>query len=193
SQSHLIHRPKPPAGHRQLSRRGRAVVATVAAALILASCSVFSSQENTGDSQNLVSQTSTEATSLAIDSATSLSDLESFGKNTAQYFFPADAGKNDPSSTQLIVAGPAEADQYAAAEAAIEDGAPMLIVGKGAAGDEAKAQIAELAPEEIIQFGVDLNDDPALAETDRKISQPDKPAEGEQAAPAPSSLEELVG
>lgn len=193
SQSHLIHRPKPPAGHRQLRRRGRAVVATVAAALMVASCSVFSSEENSGDSQNSASQNSSNAPSFAVDSPKSLSDADASGNNAAQHFFPADAGKNDPSSSQLIVAGPAEADQYAAAQAAIEEGAPMLIVGEGAAGDEAKAQIAELAPEEIIQFGVDLNDDPALADTDAKISQPDKPAEGEQAAPAPSSLEELVG
>src|SRR5699024_12422122 len=103
---------------------------------MVASCSVFSSEDYSGDSQNSASQNSSNAPSFAVDSPTSLSDADASGKNTAQYFFPADAGKNDPSSTQLIVAGPAEADQYAAAEAAIEDGAPMLIVGKGAARSE---------------------------------------------------------
>src|SRR5699024_12287712 len=123
SQSHLIPRPKPPAGHRQLRRRGRAVVATVAAALMVASCSVFSSEENSGDSQNSASQNSSNAPSFAVDSPKSLSDADASGPNAAQHFFPADAGKNDPSSTQLRVAGPAEGDQCAGAQRELEYGA----------------------------------------------------------------------
>ena len=172
------------AGHRQLRRRGRAIVATVAAALMVASCSVFTSgDDNDADSQNSASQDAPQAPSFAVDAPTALSEADPSGNKAAQYFFPAEAGENDPSSKELIVAGADEASQYAAAQAAVEEGAPMLIVGAGEEGEQSKAQIVELAPEEVIQYGVELAEDPALAESDATFTTPEA-AEGQETAPA---------
>lgn len=172
------------AGHRQLRRRGRAIVATVAAALMVASCSVFTSgDDNDADSQNSASQDAPQAPSFAVDAPTALSEADPSGNKAAQYFFPAEAGENDPSSKELIVAGADEASQYAAAQAAVEEGAPMLIVGAGEEDEQSKAQIVELAPEEVIQYGVELAEDPALAESDATFTTPEA-AEGQETAPA---------
>ena len=187
--SHSLNATEQPHG-RKLRRYGRMAVATVSAALMVASCSVFTSGENNdGTSNSASSEDSSKAPSFAVDAPTSLSDADPSGFNAAQYFFPAEAGDNDPTSKQLVVAGAEEADQYAAAQAAVESGAPMLIIGEGETGEKAKAQILELAPEEIVQYGIDLNDDPALAESDAKISEPE---ESEDSSAAPSSLADLA-
>ena len=187
--SHSFHATEHTHG-RKLRRYGRMAVATVSAALMVASCSVFTSGENNdGATNSASSENGAQAPSFAVDAPTSLSDADPSGFNAAQYFFPAEAGDNDPTSTQLVVAGPEETDQYAAAQAAVESGAPMLIIGDGEAGEKAKAQILELAPEEIVQYGIDLNDDPALAESDAKIS---GPAESEDSSASPSSLADLA-
>src|SRR5699024_6436638 len=186
---HSLNATEQPHG-RKLRRYGRMAVATVSAALMVASCSVFTSGENNDGTSNSASlEDRSKAPSVAVDAPTSLSDADPSGFNAAQYFFPAEAGDNDPTSKQLVVAGAEEADQYAAAQAAVESGAPMLIIGAGEAGEKAKAQILELAPEEIVQYGIDLNDDPALAESDAKIS---KPEESEGWRGALSSLPDLA-
>ena len=134
---------------RKVRRYGRMAVATVSAAFMVASCSVFTSGEDNSNAINSESSdNSAKAPSFAVDSPTALSDADPSGFNAAKYFFPAEAGDNDPTSTQLVVAGVEESDQYAAAHAAIESGAPMLIIGDGEAGEKAKAQILELAPED---------------------------------------------
>ncbi|MGO3199472.1 MAG: cell wall-binding repeat-containing protein, partial [Corynebacterium casei] len=154
------------AGRRQLRRRGRVVVATVAAALMVASCSVFTSGDDNAQDGQSASQDAPTAPSFAVDSPTALSDADPSGVAAAQHFFPADAGDNDPASEQLMVAGAEQADQYAAAQAAINAGAPMMIIPDGADGEEAKAKIKELAPKEVIAWGLDLSEDPALTDTD---------------------------
>lgn len=154
-------------GAGRLRRRGRAAVAAIGAALLVASCSAFTSDEGSSeDGQNVASQDAPTAPSFAVDAPTSLSEADPSGHAAAQHFFPADAGENDPASEQLIVAGADEADQYAAAQLSVESGAPMMIIADGPDGDEAKAQIAELAPNEVISFGMDLSEDPAFAESD---------------------------
>ena len=179
---------------RKVRRYGRMAVATVSAALMVASCSVFTSGEDNSNAINSESSdNSAKAPSFAVDSPTALSDADPSGFNAAKYFFPAEAGDNDPTSTQLVVAGAEESDQYAAAHAAIESGAPMLIIGDGEAGEKAKAQILELAPEEIVQYGIDLHEDPALADSDAKIIDPEEASESEEAEnAAPSSMQELA-
>ena len=154
------------AGRRQLRRRGRVVLATVAAALMVASCSVFTSGDESAQEGQSASQDAPTAPSFAVDSPTALSDADPSGAVAAQHFFPAEAGDNDPSSEQLMVAGAEQADQYAAAQAAVNAGAPMMIIPDGAEGEEAKAKIKELAPKEVIAWGLDLSADPALADTD---------------------------
>src|SRR5690625_4465050 len=129
--SHSLNATEQPHG-RKLRRYGRMAVATVSAALMVASCSVFTSGENNdGTSNSASSEDSAKAPSFAVDAPTSLSGADPSGFNAAQYFFPAEAGDNDPTSKQLVVAGAEEADQYAAAQAAVESGAPMLIIGEG--------------------------------------------------------------
>ena len=193
------------AGRPQLRRRGRVVVAAVAAAWMVASCSVFTSgDDNAQDGQNSASQDAPTAPSFAVDTPTALSDADPSGAVAAQHFFPAEAGDNDPSSEQLMVASTEEADQYAAAQAAVNAGAPMLIIPDGAEGEEAKAKIKELAPKEVIAWGLDLSEDPALADTDIDFqlggTQEDGSAEDAEAADgdaanadaAPTSMAELV-
>lgn len=192
------------AGRRQLRRRGRVVVATVAAALMVASCSVFTSGDDNAQDGQSASQDAPTAPSFAVDSPTALSDADPSGAVAAQHFFPAEAGDNDPASEQLMVAGAEQADQYAAAQAAINAGAPMMIIPDDAEGEEARAKIKDLAPKEVIAWGLDLSDDPALTNTDIDFqvggTQEDGSAEdaeategdAENAEAAPTSMAELA-
>src|SRR5699024_12618834 len=103
-----------------------------------------------GKSNSAPSKDSATAPTFAVEAPTALSDADPSGFNAAEYFFAAEAGENDPTSKQLVVAGAEEADQYAAAQAAVESAAAMLIIGEGETGEKAKAQILELAREEIV-------------------------------------------
>lgn len=192
------------AGRRQLRRRGRVVVATVAAALMVASCSVFTSGDDNAQYGQSASQDAPTAPSFAVDSPSALSDADPSGVAAAQHFFPAEAGDNDPSSEQLMIAGAEQADQYAAAQAAVNAGAPMMIIPDGAEGEEAKAKIKELAPKAVIAWGLDLSEDPALTDTDIEFqvggAQEDGSAEDAETTEsdaanedaAPTSMAELV-
>src|SRR5690625_8040328 len=95
--SHSFNATEQPHG-RKLRRYGRMAVATVSAALMVASCSGFTSGENNdGTSNSASSEDSSKAPSFAGDAPTSLSDADPSGVNAAQCLLPTNAVGKDAS------------------------------------------------------------------------------------------------